>query len=316
MALMRWLHRGGVGTRHGGVGLLLVVVGEGLILSHARPLSDFYFPFVWLGYTLLIDAAVFRQTGRSLFMNARMVWLALFPVSAVFWWFFELLNQFVHNWVYVGGNYSGIGSVVIASVDFSTVLPAVWTTALFMNALLPHSWGNGTPAKPVQRWVLPSLFGAGILCLVLPILAPKYGFGLIWGSTALILDPINHQMGRPSLIGALWRRNWRLPVAFALAGLMCGFCWEAWNYWAMPKWMYQIPYVGFWHIFEMPLPGYLGYLPFGLELFAMTNFVLPYLRIPAMNLDFVGPAGPLPVGASGAASRDSGGSLRLLPGDE
>jgi hypothetical protein len=50
--------------------------------------------------------------------------------------------------------------------------------------------------------------------------------------------------------------------------LLTAFFWEFWNYWAYPKWIYTIPFVDFWHIFEMPLLGYGGYLPFSLELFA------------------------------------------------
>jgi hypothetical protein len=51
-----------------------------------------------------------------------------------------------------------------------------------------------------------------------------------------------------------------------------------WNYHASPNWYYTIPYVGFWKIFEMPLLGYSGYLPFALELFAMYQFTLFLLR--------------------------------------
>jgi hypothetical protein len=39
----------------------------------------------------------------------------------------------------------------------------------------------------------------------------------------------------------------------------------------------------------MPLLGWLGYLPFGLELFAMTNFVLPLLGFQPLTLEL--PAG-------------------------
>ena len=65
---------------------------------------------------------------------------------------------------------------------------------------------------------------------------------------------------------------------------MCGFFWEAWNFWAMPKWEYVIPYVNQLHVFEMPLIGYAGYLPFGLELFAMANFVLGTFGWPGLGL--------------------------------
>ena len=30
-------------------------------------------------------------------------------------------------------------------------------------------------------------------------------------------------------------------------------------------WIYTVPFVQRWHVFEMPVLGYLGYLPFGLE---------------------------------------------------
>ena len=53
---------------------------------------------------------------------------------------------------------------------------------------------------------------------------------------------------------------------------MLGFLWEFWNYYAIPKWTYDIPFVGFFKIFEMPILGYLGYLPFALELYAMYYF--------------------------------------------
>ncbi len=41
----------------------------------------------------------------------------------------------------------------------------------------------------------------------------------------------------------------------------------------MPKWIYNVPFVGFWHIFEMPLLGYGGYLPFSLELYALYRLL-------------------------------------------
>ena len=33
-------------------------------------------------------------------------------------------------------------------------------------------------------------------------------------------------------------------------------------------WVYSIPYVNVHHLFEMPLLGYLGYLPFGVYCYA------------------------------------------------
>lgn len=39
------------------------------------------------------------------------------------------------------------------------------------------------------------------------------------------------------------------------------------------KWKYNVPYVGFLKIFEMPILGYFGYLPFALEIYAFYWFV-------------------------------------------
>ena len=67
-------------------------------------------------------------------------------------------------------------------------------------------------------------------------------------------------------------------VALALAALVCGFFWEMWNFYAMPKWYYTVPFFGFAKIFEMPLLGYAGYLPFAWELYALYHFVWGVLR--------------------------------------
>jgi hypothetical protein len=45
--------------------------------------------------------------------------------------------------------------------------------------------------------------------------------------------------------------------------------WEFWNYWARTKWIYTVPILAEVRIFEMPVPGYLGFPAFALECFAM-----------------------------------------------
>jgi hypothetical protein len=52
-----------------------------------------------------------------------------------------------------------------------------------------------------------------------------------------------------------------------------------WNYYAYPKWVYHVPFVDFWRIFEMPLLGYGGYLPFAMELFALYHLVVGLLGL-------------------------------------
>ena len=75
------------------------------------------------------------------------------------------------------------------------------------------------------------------------------------------------------MIAWLRQGDWRLVIALACGALVCGWFWEMWNYWAFPKWQYDVSFVNFAHIFEMPLLGYGGYLPFGLEAFAVYHFL-------------------------------------------
>jgi hypothetical protein len=104
---------------------------------------------------------------------------------------------------------------------------------------------------------------------------PKIFYPFTWTSLVLIFEPVNYWMGRPHFLQQLRDGDWRTVVSLALGGLVCGFFWEMWNYYSFPKWIYHIPGVAFLRIFEMPLLGYGGYIPFALELYALRNFFWP-----------------------------------------
>jgi hypothetical protein len=140
-----------------------------------------------------------------------------------------------------------------------------------------------TTSRGRLRWALLSLT-IGLAMLVWPIVYPNPVTNLtLWTSFVFLLDPINDALGRPSVFRD-WRHGWygRTLAAFA-GGLLCGFLWEFWNYWALGKWTYHLPFLGTWgryHYFEMPLPGLLGFLPFGLECWVMWQTI----RIPLDGL--------------------------------
>jgi hypothetical protein len=69
--------------------------------------------------------------------------------------------------------------------------------------------------------------------------------------------------------------DWRLLWLSALAALVCGIFWEMWNYKSLSHWEYAIPFVHGFQIFEMPILGYAGYPPFGLECLALAQFLFP-----------------------------------------
>jgi hypothetical protein len=93
-----------------------------------------------------------------------------------------------------------------------------------------------------------------------------------------MLEPINVLLGNRSLSQYTGRGDWRPILALWTGCLICAFFWELWNYYSYPKWLYQVPFVDFLRIFEMPLLGYGGYLPFSLELYALYHLVTGMLR--------------------------------------
>jgi hypothetical protein len=68
--------------------------------------------------------------------------------------------------------------------------------------------------------------------------------------------------------------RWEKVFRLFTAGLICGILWEFWNSLAVSHWVYNIPYFSFGRIFEMPILGYLGFLPFAGECYLMYEFVV------------------------------------------
>ena len=83
---------------------------------------------LWGSYILVINALRYRKIGHCMMLDRPRFFLLLFPISAVFWWFFEYLNRFVQNWQYTDIHYPPWQYFGLASLSFSTVLPAVLGT--------------------------------------------------------------------------------------------------------------------------------------------------------------------------------------------
>ena len=220
---------------------------------------------LWLGYILAMNGLVFRREGSCLLTQRSGWFLWLFPLSAGFWWLFEYLNQFVHNWHYAGTGAESDGEYFVrATLPFSTVLPAVASTW----AWLARQPRLDAPALPPLRGH-PALAGitlaAGTLALAAIGVFPGILFPLLWIAPLLVLTGAQHLVAGETIFSPLARGDWRAVLQPALAALVCGFFWELWNSGSLPKWHYSIPYVQRFPLFEMPLLGYAGYLPFGIE---------------------------------------------------
>jgi hypothetical protein len=254
--------------------------GIALLLVGMQPLAQWYFPLVWFGYILLADAAVYKLRKHSLIMSKPLVFVALLPLSALVWWAFEFLGHVTGNWYYGGleGFGSGFWVLVFGTVSFATVIPAVFETSMLVRCFHGLDRLRLRASRNVSKSLLYGMILMGLASLLLTLGWPGYFFPLVWLAFFLILDPINYLHRQPSMISHLSDRKLAVPLAVFLGATVCGFFWEFWNYWAIPKWYYTIPFVGFWKVFEMPVLGYLGYGPFGWELYAMYSFVLSLRR--------------------------------------
>jgi hypothetical protein len=260
----------------GWVGLALVAVCWPLnwILPGVRT-SYLFFP-LWLGYILVVDAVVWRRVGNSFWSRSPKNFVLLFFVSAPVWWLFELINLRTANWEYLGRDlFSPLAFNLLATISFSTVVPAVFETAELMRSFGWMERFASGPQIPAARAVFVRLFVIGLAMLSAMLVWPRVFYPLVWTSLVFIFEPINYWTGRPYFLKELREGDWRTVMSLALGAVGCGLFWEMWNYYSFPKWVYHIPGLAFLRIFEMPVLGYGGYIPFALELYALKNFLWP-----------------------------------------
>jgi hypothetical protein len=214
-----------------------------------------------------------RRTGTSLLTRSRLRYLGLFAASVPAWWLFELINQRTRNWVYLSDPIGDVEYAVLASLSFSTVIPAVFGTAELVASFRWVRRLRSGPRIAGSRGVTTGFLAAGLMMLVLLILWPRYFFPCVWLSVYFILEPVNRWLGHRTLFESTAVRDWRPVVSLWLGSLICGFFWELWNFYSYPKWTYHVPFVDALRVFEMPLLGYGGYLPFALELYALYHLL-------------------------------------------
>lgn len=262
---------------HGWLGLGLVALFWTLNWTLSGLRTQWAFFPLWLGYCLSVDALVYLRKGDSMLTRNPRAYAALFLISMPGWWLFETLNWRTQNWFYEGRQFfSDLQYFAFASLSFSTVMPAVFGTAeLARTFKWIKNLRRGWRITPNKKTLL-SFFIAGWGMLALLLFFPRYFFPFLWISVYFILEPINAWLGNRSLADYVAKGDWRPVIALWIGCLMTAFFWEMWNFYSYPKWIYQVPFVDFLHIFEMPLLGYGGYLPFSLELFAIYHLVVGF----------------------------------------
>ncbi len=256
------------------VGAVLIAVAWPLAWFGPAPYSEHTFFPLWLGYILTVDGITFRRSGTSLLSRDAGRFVLLFAFSIPLWWLFEFANQFLENWNYQRARDNRPDAyTALASLAFSTVMPAIFVTAEFFRTFgaLDHT----------RRWIriapsnggLIAIAGLGLAMFVAALVSPDFAFPLVWVGLFLLVDVINAITGGKSIAAQVAEGRWDTVIVLFLAGITCGFFWEMWNYWSLPKWVYDVPIVGRPKLFEMPLLGYGGYFPFALEVYAFYHLM-------------------------------------------
>lgn len=259
---------------HGWLGIGLIAVFWTLNWSLPDVRTHWIFFPLWLGYCLTIDGLVFLRRGTSLLIRNRTKYLGLFLVSAPVWWLFELFNARLDNWHYQGAElFHPLAYAFWATLSFTTVIPAVFGSAELVSSFTFVQRLERGPIVRPDRLTTLIFFIGGLAMLALMLILPKLFFPFLWISIYFITEPVNIWLGNRNLGRHTQHGDWRPVIALWLGVLLTAFFWEMWNYLAYPKWLYTVPWGDFWHIFEMPLLGYGGYLPFALELFAIYHLI-------------------------------------------
>jgi hypothetical protein len=289
------------------LGLAIMIVSETATLFRIEPFWSWNTPIAWTGFILFADGMVWRARGDSWLRSAPHEFAALALASIPLWLVFEYYNRIIENWYYIGVpenalRYAGYGW------SFATIWPAIFEGAELFAVLRrpdrspaltatpqgqparPDRPGlSGLPGRPDQpdqpdrpsqpgRPGLPGSSAAWLVVIGAAMLASpfvvsrttaRYLAAPVWLGFILLLDPINARLGGESLLGDLRAGRLDRLINLILSGFLCGVLWEFWNYWSRAKWHYTVPIMEHLKIFEMPLPGYLGFPAFALECFTM-----------------------------------------------
>jgi hypothetical protein len=257
---------------HGIFGILILLLSEIFLFKKVDPFYSWFYCFAWWSYILIIDAMIYRLKGNSLILSRTKEFFLMIPWSLFIWLIFEAANFSLENWYYINLPHSSVERWLGYAIAYGTVLPGMFETTELLEAL-----GFFKRAKIKKTKISPDgytvLIILGTLCLVSSVLIPEYFFPLIWVGFIFLLEPFNYRFGGKSLLKDLEEGKPQKIYLLLIAGLICGFLWEFWNFWAQSKWIYTVPFFQKRKGFEMPFLGFFGFPPFAVQAYIMVNFI-------------------------------------------
>jgi len=258
-----------------GLGILLA---SAVLLALSVPLmKNWFYTFAWWSFILFLDSLNFRLHRRSLLSRSVREFFLLAFFSVSFWCVFELFNLRLDNWSYHGLPTPLPERWLGYFLSYATVIPALKELEVFWMGFLGKKRLALFPLK-TSRGLLTGFSVTGAICLLLPLAWPDLFFPLVWLGFIFLLEPTNFSQKNPSLLAEVEKGEWGRFWSLVLSGLSAGILWEFWNYWAGSHWRYSLPYFDFGRVFQMPVLGFTGFLPFALEAFAGASLFLSLAR--------------------------------------
>jgi hypothetical protein len=263
---------------YGWAGVVILLVAEYGLLRRIEPFVSWFYCFAWWSYVLLADNLLLKVRGRSLFGTRRAELARMLPLSVFIWLVFEAYNLVIRNW-----GYSGIPPQTWLrwpgyAVSFATVLPGIFITSDLLQWMFgwrqaraaseAEPMGASPSTRPSASFVV-----IGLALSIAPLIWPRFFFPAVWIGPIFLLDPLLEKFGVRNLSVCASLGNRRRAWSLLAGGFACGALWEFWNFWAASKWIYSVPYFQHWKIFEMPLPGFLGFPPFAVECWIMYHLL-------------------------------------------
>jgi hypothetical protein len=278
---------------YGWAGLIGLIIAEWLLFWGFQPIAVYFTPIAWTCYILLADAALLAIRGHSRLHDQPGKFASVAVLSIPLWLIFEAYNLRLQNWSYFGVPVAWPLALLGYGWSFATIFPGIFETADLIE-----SFGWFSPRAPIRfpPATRHAMVFLGAVCLLAPLIAPQPVasrlFALVWIGFIFLLDPINYRLGLLSLIGDFAAGRRSRFYSLLASGFACGWFWEFWNYWAAAKWHYIFPMFQSWKIFEMPAPGYLGFLPFALECFVLYVTASYLLGVQRLKSKLTQPSGP------------------------
>ncbi|MFC2163574.1 hypothetical protein ACFLT2_01105 [Acidobacteriota bacterium] len=259
---------------HIGLGAMLLAII--LLVLDVRFMKTWFYICAWWPLLIILDSLNFRIGGSSPLSDSPRNFVFAAFISIPVWLVFELFNLRLQNWSYHNLPPELPLRWLGYCLAFASVIPILLELSALFKAALTGKTISFFPIKTTSGFLNGCIL-LGFLFLVLSILFPNLFFPLVWLGFIFLLEPLNYRLKIDSLLADAERQYGNRIVSWLLAGLASGVLWESLNYWAGSHWEYTLPYLNFGRIFQMPVFGFGGFLPFAIEVFAMYA-LLDFLR--------------------------------------